>query len=71
MRFTPVIVAGLLAVARAADSTTASASAAPTSGLSTEQEKCIDACDPKDVNCLAHCAPVSSGRVAPRLGCWC
>lgn len=65
MRFTPVIVAGLLAVARAADSTTASASAAPTSGLTTEQEKCIADCDPKDVVCLAHCAPVSASRDAP------
>lgn len=58
MRFTPVVVAGLLAVAQAKDATS-SAAAAPTSGLSSEVEKCIGKCSPEDVNCIAHCTPVS------------
>ncbi|KAL2109949.1 hypothetical protein VUR80DRAFT_1815 [Thermomyces stellatus] len=59
MRFTPVIVAGLMAVAKAQDTTTAS-DAAPTSGLSSEVEKCIKECRADDVQCIAHCAPVPS-----------
>ena len=65
MRFTPVIVAGLVAVAKAQDSTSAADAAAPTSGLSKEVQDCIKACSPDDVGCIAHCTPV--GRRDPKL----
>lgn len=61
MRFTPVIVAGLMAVAKAQDTTSAADAAAPT-GLDSETQDCIDQCDVDDVNCIAHCAPVSHAR---------
>ncbi|PKS11839.1 hypothetical protein jhhlp_001133 [Lomentospora prolificans] len=61
MRFTPVIVASIFAVAVSAqDATTSATTPASTSGLTTEQQKCINACDANDVNCLAHCTPVPS-----------
>lgn len=36
------------------------AKAQDTSGLSDDVEKCISSCDSDDVNCIAHCTPVSS-----------
>ncbi|MBE3045423.1 hypothetical protein IMZ48_23310 [Candidatus Bathyarchaeota archaeon] len=58
MRFTPVVVAGLMALAKAQD-TTAAAPAAPTAEIGNEITECIDACPSGDVNCIAHCTPVS------------
>lgn len=65
MRFTPVVVAGLVAVAKAQD-TTSAADSAPTSGLSSEVQDCIDSCAGDDVNCIAHCTPVSCRDVTLR-----
>lgn len=62
MRFTPVVIASILAaVVHAQDATTSAEGAAATSGLTAEQQKCINSCPATDVNCLAHCTPVCKG----------
>ena len=58
MRFTPVVIAGLMALAKAQD-TTAEADAAPTVEIGNEITECIEKCDAGDVTCIAHCTPVS------------
>lgn len=66
MRFTSVFVAGALAVAARAQTTTApepeESSGSPTVSLDPVQSSimaCLDVCDPTDVGCLADCNPVS------------
>ncbi|KAK3395920.1 hypothetical protein B0T20DRAFT_48625 [Sordaria brevicollis] len=57
MRFTPLVLTGLFALAANAQSTTSSASAP----LSSEQAaivKCIEACDEGDVSCTSKCIAV-------------
>jgi len=60
MRYTSFIAAGLLAVSASAQTTTTSSAAATTSSALTEVEKCLNACDPADVDCRAHCIAVPS-----------
>lgn len=61
MRFTSAIVAGALAIAARAQSTTEGEVVTATVTLDPIQSEiiaCIDECDPTDISCLARCNPV-------------
>lgn len=69
MRFTSALVAGALAVAVRAQTTTSDAPSTTTWSLDPVQSSilaCINECDATDVNCLADCNPVRIFSYRPR-----
>ena len=72
MRFTSALVAGALAVAVRAQTTTTDSPSTTTYTLDPVQSSiiaCIDKCDATDVNCLADCNPVRFLQPSRLIAC--